>query len=176
MAVVVTCLGFVSLILKISQRFQSVDQIVQTHQIPVFVISSLTILSWCPFWTVVDVNVGRQWNGFGKVDHPNANTLGVVNDQQTRSDHFVLVEKVGAQQILTQLTQHLNQLVSKLVWDGKEFAHDVLNLVRLSYVLKVVADRIAIALDERERGGDGEGGEERKAMEKLIKRWQDETV
>ena len=116
------------------------------------------------------MNVGRQWNGFGKVDHPNANTLGVVNDQQTRSDHFVLVEKVGAQQILTQLTQHLNQLVSKLVWDGKEFAHDVLNLVRLSYVLKVVADRIAIALDERERGGDGEGGEERKAMEKLIKR------
>lgn len=95
---------------------------------------------------MIDSNVLRQWYRFGEIDHPNADSLLIVYDQQTRSDQLVTRKKRRIDQIRSQLFEPIDQLGNELRIGRQKLSEDVLNLIGLTNVLQVFADVVAVTL------------------------------
>ena len=92
---------------------KTTDQIVQSQQVAVLVVSLL------PYGRVVNVNIAGQWDGLRKVNHPDAGQTGrVVNQEQGTADDFVRREKGWNSHDFAQVFQSVN--VNLLPWEMEE--------------------------------------------------------
>jgi hypothetical protein len=126
--------------LKRSKRCERRNEVVKTEQITVFVVARRPIRS------MIDRHVLRKRHRFGEIDHPNSDSFGVMDDEQTGADQFVTGEEGRLQQIGTQLFESSDQLSHKVTIKRQKLAQDVLHLLRLTNVLQVFADIISVAL------------------------------